>query len=98
LERCYAQSNRLTRLLRDISVLTRMDEASNMIDMEKVEISSLVQSIIKDVALELEEKNIKVSNALNKELPIRGNASLLYSIFRNLMDNCHCICRKRYFY
>ena len=26
LERCYAQSNRLTRLLRDISVLTRMDE------------------------------------------------------------------------
>ena len=87
LERCYAQSNRLTRLLRDISVLTRMDEASNMIDMEKVEISSLVQSIIKDVALELEEKNIKVNNALNKELPIRGNASLIYSIFRNLMDN-----------
>ena len=36
LERCYAQSNRLSRLLRDISVLTRMDEAANMIDMEKV--------------------------------------------------------------
>lgn len=35
LERCYAQSNRLTRLLRDISVLTRMDEAANLIDMEK---------------------------------------------------------------
>ena len=35
LERCYAQSNRLSRLLRDISVLTRMDEAANMIDMEK---------------------------------------------------------------
>ncbi len=34
LERCYAQSNRLSRLLRDISVLTRMDEAANMIDME----------------------------------------------------------------
>ena len=33
LERCYAQSNRLSRLLRDISVLTRMDEAANMIDM-----------------------------------------------------------------
>lgn len=28
------QSNRLSRLLRDISVLTRMDEAANMIDME----------------------------------------------------------------
>ena len=35
MERCYAQSNRLSRLLRDISVLTRMDEAANMIDMER---------------------------------------------------------------
>ena len=42
LERCYAQSNRLSRLLRDISVLTRMDEAANMIDMERVDISVLV--------------------------------------------------------
>lgn len=87
IERCYAQSNRLTRLLRDISVLTRMDEASNMIDMEKVEIRSLVGGIINEVALELEEKNITIHNLLKKDLPIRGNSSLLYSIFRNLMDN-----------
>lgn len=87
IERCYAQSNRLTRLLRDISVLTRMDEASNMIDMEKVELRSLVEGIINEVALELEEKNITVHNLLKKELPIKGNYSLLYSIFRNLMDN-----------
>lgn len=46
LERCYAQSNRLSRLLRDISVLTRMDEAANMIDMERVDISLLVGNII----------------------------------------------------
>ena len=64
LERCYAQSNRLSRLLRDISVLTRMDEAASMIDMERVDISVLVGNIIN-----------------------KGNYSLLYSIFRNLMDN-----------
>jgi len=87
IERCYAQSNRLTRLLRDISVLTRMDEASNMIDMEKVDINSIVRNITNEVALELEEKQITVHNLIKKELPIRGNASLLYSIFRNLMDN-----------
>ena len=49
LERCYAQSNRLSRLLRDISVLTRMDEAANMIDMEKVDISMLVSNIVNEV-------------------------------------------------
>lgn len=30
LERCYSQSTRLTGLLRDISVLNRLDEASEM--------------------------------------------------------------------
>lgn len=87
LERCYAQSNRLSRLLRDISVLTRMDEAANMIDMERVDISMLVGNIINEVSLELEEKHITVVNSLKKTLPLKGNYSLLYSIFRNLMDN-----------
>ena len=87
LERCYAQSNRLSRLLRDISVLTRMDEAANMIDMEKVNISILVTNIVNEVSLELEEKHITVVNSLKKDIQVRGNYSLLYSIFRNLMDN-----------
>lgn len=87
LERCYAQSNRLSRLLRDISVLTRMDEAANMIDMEKVDISLLVGSIVNEVSLELEERHITVVNSLKPRIQLRGNYSLLYSIFRNLMDN-----------
>lgn len=87
LERCYAQSNRLSRLLRDISVLTRMDEAANMIDTERIDISVLVENIVNEVSLELEEKHITVVNSLKKAIQIKGNYSLLYSIFRNLMDN-----------
>lgn len=87
LERCYAQSNRLSRLLQDISVLTRMDEASNMIDMEQIDLSNIVHNITNEVALELEEKQITVFNSLKEHISIRGNYSLLYSIFRNLMDN-----------
>ena len=73
LERCYA--------------LTRMDEAANLIDMEKVDVSLLVGNIVNEVALELEEKNITVVNSLKPHILLRGNYSLLYSIFRNLMDN-----------
>ncbi len=87
LERCYAQSNRLSRLLRDISVLTRMEEASNMIEMEQVNITAVVTTILNEVNLELETKNISVTNQLVKEIHIKGNYSLLYSIFRNLTDN-----------
>ena len=87
LERCYAQSNRLSRLLRDISVLTRMDEAANMIDMEKVDIGILVTNMVNEVSMDLEKKHITVINSLKPKIQIKGNYSLLYSIFRNLMDN-----------
>lgn len=87
LERCYAQSNRLSRLLRDISVLTRMDEAADLTDMETVDIGALVSDIIGEVSLELEKKHITVANTLKEGIRIRGNHSLLYSIFRNLTDN-----------
>ncbi|NDV64862.1 HAMP domain-containing sensor histidine kinase [Bacteroides sp. 224] len=87
LTRCYEQSNRLTRLLRDISVLTRMDEAANMLEMEKVDISQVVDTIINEVSLELERKKITATNHIRKDIHIRGNYSLIYSAFRNLMDN-----------
>lgn len=87
LDRCYEQSKRLSRLLRDISVLTRMDEAANMIEMEKVNITNIVNTILEEVALELEKKQIVVVNQLKENIEIKGNFSLVYSIFRNLTDN-----------
>ena len=87
LERSYAQSNRLTLLLRDISVLTRMDEAPEMVEKETVNLSRIVENILNEVALGLEEKQIRVVNLLPSDLIVTGNSSLLYSIFRNLTDN-----------
>ncbi|WP_072530104.1 cell wall metabolism sensor histidine kinase WalK [Bacteroides ilei] len=87
LERSYAQSNRLTFLLRDISVLTRMDEAPNLVEKEKVNISQIVANMLNEVAMGLEEKQMTVVNKLPQNLTILGNSSLLYSIFRNLTDN-----------
>lgn len=87
LERSYAQSNRLTHLLRDISTLTRMDEAPNMQEREAVNLSAMVKSIFSEVAMGIEEKQITVQNLLPDNLTIEGNSSLLYSIFRNLTDN-----------
>lgn len=87
LSRSYAQSNRLTHLLSDISLLTRMEEAPNMTEKETVNLYQMVQGIFNEVTLQLEEKQIKTFNLLPADLSIHGNASLLYSIFRNLTDN-----------
>ena len=87
LERSYAQSNRLTFLLRDISVLTRMDEAPELVEKEQVNLSKIVENILNEVALGLEEKHITVVNKLPSEVILTGSSSLLYAIFRNLTDN-----------
>ena len=87
LERSFAQSNRLTLLLRDISMLTRLDEAPDMMEREPVDISLVVANILNEVQLSLEEKHITAINLLPKGLRMIGNSSLIYSIFRNLTDN-----------
>jgi len=84
----YKQSTRLSSLLQDISKLTRIDEAPDLIQKEQLDISELIKQVISDVCLELAEKNISVANKTeHQQLPCFGNLSLLYSIFRNLFDN-----------
>lgn len=87
LERCYSQSTRLTGLLRDISVLNRLDEASEMFELSDVNITRLVTEIEKECSKEMEEKKITSELILPDNPVIYGNYSLLYSIFRNLYDN-----------
>lgn len=87
LERCYAQSQRLASLLHDISTLNRMDDAPEMVDFETVDINTMVANIIKDTSLQMKERKMTFDNRLPQGVVIRGNQSLIYSVFRNLTDN-----------
>ena len=87
LERSYAQSQRLTSLLQDISTLNRMDDAPEITTQEHVDIANMVANIQKETALQLQDKHMTFVNRLPADLVICGNASLVYSIFRNLTDN-----------
>lgn len=87
IERTQSQAHRLSSLLQDISMLNRMDYASEMITMGRVDVSSIVSDIIKETALAAEAKHMTVYNHLPEIIITNGNNSLIYSIFRNLMDN-----------
>ncbi|MGL4227033.1 MAG: ATP-binding protein, partial [Tannerellaceae bacterium] len=87
LERCFSQSTRLADLLRDISVLNRMEEATEMFDLSDINISNMVHEIVRECGQQIEAKHIKTDISLQNNLIIHGNHSLLYSIFRNLFDN-----------
>ncbi|MGL4333152.1 MAG: sensor histidine kinase [Bacteroidales bacterium] len=87
LERCFVQATRLGDLLADISVLTRLDEAGSLFDLQPININTLVTDIYKDSMQALEQKGDTFSIQIPENCEIQGNHSLLYSIFRNLLDN-----------
>ena len=88
IERCYQQSARLSSLLHDISTLTRIEEAPEFVSKEQVDLSKLIVDILDDTAVSLKEKNIRVHNETESlSLSCEGSHSLLYSVFRNLVDN-----------
>lgn len=85
--RTNAQAHRLTTLLQDISTLNRMDYARDMITKERVNISTLFADIAQETAFAMKNRQMALHNDLPGDIIIQGNYSLLYSIFRNLMDN-----------
>lgn len=87
IDRTHIQAQRLTALLQDISTLNRMDYARDMLKMESVNISQLVADIAQETALACEHKQMVFRNCIPSGIIINGNPSLLYSVFRNLVDN-----------
>ncbi len=88
LERCYAQSKRLTDLLCDISMLNRLDESKDLYDTDQTDLQKIIDEVINESQSALEEKQMSIKTLqIESPMPLRGNYGLLYSIFRNLTDN-----------
>ena len=87
LEKSAAQTERLRRLLADISTITRMDEASQLIQKERVVLNDLVDEIAADMLLKPADERLRVNIDFPEQIEIVGSPSLLASIFRNLADN-----------
>ena len=87
IERSFQQAQRLSSLLQDISMLNKMDEAKRLFDKEECNLSEVILDVLNDLHLEIEQKGCEVIDKVDSSIHIQGNRSLIYSIFRNLMDN-----------
>ncbi len=82
--RIYANAQRLSSLLKDVSIVTRMDEGSGMIEKSPVDLSELIEYIAADARL---RTDMTITVIMPPALIVNGNRPLLESIFRNLIDN-----------
>ena len=82
-DRLCANAQRLNSLLKDVSVITRMDEGERMIEKGPV----AVDRIVNDVVV---EERLRTDMSIIADVPplvVNGNSGLLESVFRNLIDN-----------
>lgn len=87
IERSFQQVLALSEIIRDMSLIAKMEETPNLIVSEKVNIESLLHRIKEEVGAQLESKNMKFNFQLPTNTKINGSSNLIYSIFRNLTDN-----------
>ncbi|MCR5013631.1 MAG: HAMP domain-containing histidine kinase [Bacteroidales bacterium] len=87
LGRCYANTNRLSRLLSDVSLITRMEDGSQLIDCEEVKVDDMLNVISEELEALPEDQQMKLHVDIDEPIVVYGNQSLLSSIFRNLTEN-----------
>jgi signal transduction histidine kinase len=87
INKAYSQTCRLTQLINDISLLTKIEEAGNLYQIEKIDIAQIIRSVIDDLSLQLKESQLNLMVYIPQLMQSDGNPILMYSIFRNLIDN-----------
>lgn len=82
------QVERLEGLLRDVSTLTRLDEAGSVIVRHAVQLRSLIEAVAADFRAAHRDSPMRLVLELGDgELPIEGNETLLRALFSNLVEN-----------
>ena len=87
IERCYMHNERLRNLLRDVSLITRIEDGTGTIEKEEVVINDLLDEIAYELSVIPEEERMSLRIDFRERVVVNGNQSLIGSIFRNLTEN-----------
>lgn len=87
LRRCHRQSIRMSRLLADMSMLTRLDEAHIQRPKATIDLAGVIREVAEEARPQLDEHGISLQLQVPSTLPMQGDAALIYSLVRNVVDN-----------
>ncbi|MCL2041674.1 MAG: HAMP domain-containing histidine kinase [Bacteroidales bacterium] len=87
LERSYQQTLKLSELIRDIALITKIEEAPHLFLEETVNISSVLQELKEEFEIPFHANDIAFEDNISPEIAVTGNRTLIYAIFRNLIEN-----------
>ncbi len=87
IDRAYAQAIRLSDLIRDIALLTEIEEGRGNLTTETLNVREIVSEVLEQFKDRIRQNGDNVENLLSHELDMRGNRTLVTAIFSNLIEN-----------
>ena len=87
MEKAFAQSERLTDLLNDISLLNNIEDAGELFEFKQLPLRPVIRDVIENLRVRMTQKHITCHVEVGSEVTINGNESLLFSVFQNLLEN-----------
>jgi signal transduction histidine kinase len=87
LEKAFAQSERLTDLLNDISLLNNIEDAGGLFEFKPVVLKPVIRDVVENLRSRLTNKNMDCTIEVENDVVVNGNESLLFSVFQNLIEN-----------
>lgn len=86
-ERAYNQTLRLSSLINDVSTLNKLDEGLSAFPVEEFSVASCIKDVLEEIGYKLQENGIRLELLISSDLMLKGCYSLVYSLFKNLIDN-----------
>lgn len=87
LERCYSQTLRLSDLINDVSLINKLEESSELFPKEEISVCAIADEAVLELKEQCLSHHVVFKNMLPEHIRIVGNHSLVYSVFRNLLEN-----------
>ena len=87
LERAYNQTLRLSDLISDMALITKIEESPEKLAKEDVDMYDVASEVFDELSERIAQKGVTVENLLKKGIVVKGNRTLVYAILRNLVEN-----------
>lgn len=87
IRRSLTHCDRLSRLLSDVSLITRMTDGDKAVIKEPVSLTDIIAEAVAEKSELAAHNGITIRNLFTHPATLLGNATLLLSVFHNLLDN-----------
>ncbi|MBO7191792.1 MAG: HAMP domain-containing histidine kinase [Bacteroidales bacterium] len=87
IEKAYNQTLRLTELITDMALITKMEERSEKLRKEELDLYEVANEVFSEFEERIREKGNIVENKLSAGNILLANRTLVYTIIRNLVEN-----------